>query len=381
MQGDTKVPSGIDAMVLIDAKTNPKIARGVLMGSVFSNSVTIDFDWIPSHEFENEEDFYMSIGKLHTDGKMVRRIVTKIHDYFESSLVWLGADPYAKAIDNEGDLVNIDVSNVYEYTRTSFSKKHKIDLDKIEDEEDKDEKNLKIDFAMDKNVLSLRQNLSNNENTEEMDKFWVAFLAAFGASLNLKAEDKLDTFSQEKIDEIIGKLQLSNPEENKFSTVGKSVQEQVLKFVQASKPEVTEVNMTEFMATHTFIAKEELENHKTALESYKADATIGQNYLKSRKDEAIRLYKTSVDAPDENVIKLFNEADNSAIDGLLAQYTKKATEKFSGKCTSCGSTDFTFQSTFTKDEEGATETSQGTFTAQDFREQYGSRPLFNNENK
>src|SRR5690606_12701038 len=54
--GDT-VPAGIDGVLLIDAKTNPKIARGLLMGTIYSNSVTVVFDWEMSHHFEDEWEF------------------------------------------------------------------------------------------------------------------------------------------------------------------------------------------------------------------------------------------------------------------------------------------------------------------------------------
>ena len=38
-ENGVKIPAGIDGLMLIDAKTNPKIARGLLLGSIFSNSV------------------------------------------------------------------------------------------------------------------------------------------------------------------------------------------------------------------------------------------------------------------------------------------------------------------------------------------------------
>jgi len=97
MQDGQMIPAGIDGIIAIDGKTSPKIARGVLMGAIFSNSVTVNFDWEPSHFFESPNDFYHKIGTIHTDGKMVRRVVTNINDYYESSLVWLGADPFAIA--------------------------------------------------------------------------------------------------------------------------------------------------------------------------------------------------------------------------------------------------------------------------------------------
>jgi len=90
------VPAGIDGIVAIDIKTNPKVARGVAAGAIYSNSVTVEFDWEMSHTYENEWDFLNKLGTIGGDGKMIRRVVTAIHNYHESSLVWLGADPFAK---------------------------------------------------------------------------------------------------------------------------------------------------------------------------------------------------------------------------------------------------------------------------------------------
>lgn len=99
------IPAGINGMLAIDAKSKPQILRGILAKGIFSNSVTVVFDWKPSHTFEDEYTFRRMVGSLAEDGNMIRRVVTAIHDYYESSLVFLGADPYAKLIDEGGNLV------------------------------------------------------------------------------------------------------------------------------------------------------------------------------------------------------------------------------------------------------------------------------------
>ena len=45
-----EVPAGINAVLKIDGKSNPRIARGVMMDppSIHSNSVTVRFKWEPS---------------------------------------------------------------------------------------------------------------------------------------------------------------------------------------------------------------------------------------------------------------------------------------------------------------------------------------------
>lgn len=371
-----KVPAGIDGIVAIDAKTNPKTARGVLMGSIFSNSVTVEFEWQMSHHFESEWDFYEKVGQIGSDGMMIRRIVTSISDFHESSLVWLGADPFAKAHSQDGGLKHIDTSSIYEYSKQSFGK----DLKTFQDEEEKTRETLKnnkkyvINLGIDENILSLSQHKSTggnskNNNSSDMDKkFLLAFVATFGKQLNLAdgAEPTTDEMigymkqlsfvSADEQKEIDNKVALAKKVEGIALTVSKEVDEKT-----------TTVDMEQFLKTHTFVGAEELSTlkqeagkvetltkEKQALEK---DANVGKQFVQMKKDEAVRLYKLSVgeENADEAVLNLFKKAENEEIDGLLKQYTKSATAKFSGTCADCGSKNFKFQSSVTADDNGEEE--------------------------
>ena len=94
------VPPGIVGILKIDAKANPKTARNLLSDppAIFSDSVTLDYSWEPSHDFESNYEFEDKIGEFDENGKMFTRDATIIHDYAEVSLVPLGADPFAKKI-------------------------------------------------------------------------------------------------------------------------------------------------------------------------------------------------------------------------------------------------------------------------------------------
>ena len=94
------VPPGIVGILKIDAKANPKTARNLLSDppAIFSDSVTLDYSWEPSHDFESNYEFEDRIGEFDEEGKMFTRDATVIHDYAEVSLVPLGADPFAKKI-------------------------------------------------------------------------------------------------------------------------------------------------------------------------------------------------------------------------------------------------------------------------------------------
>lgn len=367
------VPAGIDGLVAIDIKTNPKVARGVAAGAIYSNSVTVEFDWEMSHTFENEWDFLNKLGTIGSDGKMVRRIVTGIHNYHESSLVWLGADPFAKAIDPEGNLKNIDISSIYSYAKESFSKTAKItsdELDSIPVDVEK-ARNFGVNFALAENVLSLarREKLSNNnnnQNNKDMKKFLAAFILAFGKNFDLKEGDDLTE------DQMLGFMKQLSFTDDK-SVVVSSEQKLALDSFSAKALEVfkaneahkdaTTVDAVSFMTDHTFVpvsvlaelhGKETevvtLAKTNTDLEakvtSLTVDATVGKKFISMKQEEAIRLYRVAVgeESVVPSVVELFKKADSEAIDGLLKQYTKSATHKFTGKCTSCGSTDFDFQS-------------------------------------
>ena len=80
MQEGIKVPAGINGVLRVDAKSNENLARGMLMTppSVHSNSVTVTFEWKPSHGFEDIWDFYSKIVTFTNEGELIRSVDTKI---------------------------------------------------------------------------------------------------------------------------------------------------------------------------------------------------------------------------------------------------------------------------------------------------------------
>ena len=96
--GSFTIPAGIDGILKIDGKANPRIARGILMEppSIHSNSVTVQFKWDKSHPQMEDNEFYQKLGTYDSKGVMVRRMVTEIVRYLETSLVSHGADSFAQ---------------------------------------------------------------------------------------------------------------------------------------------------------------------------------------------------------------------------------------------------------------------------------------------
>lgn len=353
----TKVPAGIDGIIAIDKVTNPKVARGALMGSIYSNSVTVEFDWEMSHPFDKEWDFVDKIGQLGADGKMVRRVVTAIHNYHETSLVWLGADPFAKAYDSAGALKNIDIGSVLAYTK---AKPEESEMSADARASYEVSKKYAIDLGFDKNLLPLSKKnvyLPKENQFAMNEKFIIAFIAAFGTALNLKKEDLLAMKSEE---ELVAKMEsFKLPSVDPADALAlTAVKDLALAVVAKETPDTKTVDLVEFAKTHVFVpattltsleaaaAKvESLETEKVSLEK---EAVAGRTYLSAKRTEAVRLYKATVgeDKADAAVVALFNSAEDSAVEGLLKQYTKDATMKFGGKCADCGSGNFEFKSSF-----------------------------------
>lgn len=103
---DTSIPNtppGVNFMLKIDTKADPKLARGLLSGMLESGSVTIGFDHEKSHPKMKDFDFYMALGDT-VDGKVVQALVTNITRCYEYSIVWQGADTNAKTINRDGTI-------------------------------------------------------------------------------------------------------------------------------------------------------------------------------------------------------------------------------------------------------------------------------------
>jgi len=112
-----QIPAGILGKLKIDAKSNPRIARGVMMDppSIHSTSVTVRFKWEKSHP--DMEDFWEKVGSYDKDQNLIRLIVTEITSYPEVSLVHHGADPYAQKTNSSGAIVNpIYAKSVYAFS-------------------------------------------------------------------------------------------------------------------------------------------------------------------------------------------------------------------------------------------------------------------------
>lgn len=417
MSDGTNVPAGIDGLLAIDAKTAPTIARGLLLGSIYSNSVTVDFEYEMSHQFENEWDFIYNIGNYGKDGKMIRRIVTKILDYHETSLVWLGADPFSKAYNSDGSLKNIERAAVYSFAKASNSKLAPMDNVKLDEEvaelqeaiKEGRNKTFSINFGMDRNLIPLSRKRAPKIDTE-MKSFALAFIKAHGKQLGLSftvADDATElNLTEEQEAELTEAMQkLGTP-----ATEPTAEDAEAISYGKALKPLAMSANFSvEKAEEFTIVTKatvEALQADKTALEASKADlaaekvaleaekvtlseakasleaklaestklATVGTKYIEMKREEAIRLYKATVgaDKAQDSVVALMKSADDEALNGLIQAHTKTATEKFGGKCAKCGSHEFSFQSSLVEPVKVASVSSP---SGADLYKEFSKRPM------
>lgn len=101
-----KVPAGINGVLMIDGKSNPRIARLINMNppALHSSSVTVQFAWGKSHPELENDDFMAKLGTYDKKGKLISKKVNQILMYYENSLVPHGADPFAKKVE-KGQIV------------------------------------------------------------------------------------------------------------------------------------------------------------------------------------------------------------------------------------------------------------------------------------
>ena len=351
------IPAGIDGIVSIDTKTAPKVARHVLAGDIGSNSVTVMFDWKPSHQFEKEWEFADRLGTMHEDGTMVRRIATKILAYYESSLVFLGADPYAKVLDDKGNPKNVDKPRTY---NAAFS---------LEAEEVKrgytDNKTFEADQPITKELLALSGVYSQtNKSKTTMPPKILALVLAF---LGLEKPEQLT-------DDHAAQLGLLSPEK-----LAK------LEADQKAALSLTGGAALEGLAdTHTVIPKTELEGYKAEISQAKenlaskeaeianltAQAQVSLELTNRQRKEVERLYAIANGAPSKAMLSLMEKATLEELDEMAKQYGGKAVKEFGGHCKSCGSAEITFQQSVPDPNNAPVPAKKEALTPSDIREKY-----------
>lgn len=304
------IPGGINGVLKIDAKANPRIARGILMDppSIHSNSVTVMFEWEKSHNMSDAE-FREKFNTKLDDGSLVRRIAKKIIAYRETSLVSHGADPFAQIIAN-GKINNPDYAGARYY---SYADVQPMDLDtlktKISYYDFKGLHQVDTMHNTSKFINEGNQNPQNNNNMNEVEKFLEQL---FGQDMLSLAEGSTPTVE----------LALSQ-----------------IKYVISENQSLSEAK-TKAEGEVTSL-KEEVDSLKETIKLNEKMVSLGEAHLKDVREATIASYKKTVDEDkvDANILSLL-EADTTNVETLLslkATYDAQVEEKFPLHCADCGS--------------------------------------------
>jgi hypothetical protein len=321
------VPAGINGKFMIDAKSNPRLARGMMMTppSIHSNSVTINFSWEKSHPKMTDEEFWGALGTTAKDGQLVQRVANGIRAYFETSVVPHGADPFAQQV-RDGKIVNPG------YPQALYGSFSSTDTTKVPKAEKESQKFFTFNY---KDTESFKQQLTipnsldnihnNNQNHSEMNEALLLFLTT---TFGFKAGDVTEENYQELVRNAVTGLRTE-------LDTAKALQTQVTELSQKATALETEVGTL-----------------KSANASLTAEAEIGKETVSHLRIDALRLYGITAKTPDANIQALINTSDFKTVKALHAQYDKLTEGMFRSSCTKCGSTDITRASAQMSDPEG-----------------------------
>ena len=312
-----EIPAGINGKLKIDAKANPRIARGINMDppSIHSNSVTVQFEWKPSHDFENPWEFWDRLGTYDENGQMIRRIATRIISYKETSLVSHGADPFAQLLDNKGKIINPGyASSVY----NSFSEviKEKVSSS-CRAVSTTDYKALGEVAVMHNTSI----NINKGEQPSPVDK---------NQNKNIMNKEL-----QEFLEKLFGEGMLSLAEGSSASV--ELVLTEVKKLVQEKKDLSTQLTEAQNNASTLQEKVTNLENDAKENTSF---IEMGKNHLKEVREATLASYKkiSGEEKIDTHIVNLIeNTASLDLLISLKSTYDAQLEEKFPLHCADCGS--------------------------------------------
>lgn len=318
------VPAGINANLKIDGKSNPRIARAIMMDppSIHSTSVTVQFLWDKSHASLSDEEFFKKLGTYDKDGKMIRRMATKVKKYPEISLVHHGADPFAQKTDENGKIINPM------YADTSYNSEQLISFRK-------NQKHFFFDFKTDlianeeKNTIPIDSN--DNKTILNMD-----FLKQLALALGLPA----DKHTEEAVLAAI----------TAAATQATTLQASLDSATATNTTNATEITRLKVLETELTTLKA---SNPTA-ESLAALKTFQETTITNKRNLVTAIYnKTSSGKPVAGITAMIGAADMAALEALEIQYNTELEAMYPSSCKKCGSKDITKASAVIKKEPGS----------------------------
>lgn len=309
-EGNFTIPAGINGILKIDGKANPRIARGILMDppSIHSNSVTVQFRWDKSHPEMDDNTFYDKLGTYDEKGNMVRRMVTEVVRYFETSLVSHGADTFAQKIGSDGKIINP------EYAKRAWSSYNEYMNDEARQYCFTDHKS--YNFMVDDTHSGFNENKVSKESNK---------------SSNMNQELK------EFLERLFGKDMLTLGE-GKEATQEEAIS--LVKTLVSNSASLKEQNGN--LESEKATLSEKVTNLEAEVTSLKEMADLGKNYVTKLREGAVAAYKKiQGDKFDEKdpIFVMLNAETTPMITlvGLKESYEQRLEELFPMKCSHCGS--------------------------------------------
>ena len=325
--GSFTIPGGINGILKIDGKANPRIARGILMEppSIHSNSVTVQFKWDKSHPQMEDNEFYQKLGTYDSKGVMVRRIVTEIVRYLETSLVSHGADSFAQKIGSDGKIIN-----------PTFAKRTWASYEEYRDDKSKQYffTDYKSDFSSFQEKDDTQGSFNDNQEGDEKSK--------------TNNKENMNKELQEFLESLFGKDMLTLGEGQEMS------QEAAVSLIQNLVSSRNELQTSvDNLTTEKNSLTEQVTNLNAQVANLTEMATVGKNHIASLRENAVGTYKKLMgENADETIVTMLN-AETTGITTLISltkDYQARLEEKFPLTCAKCGSKDVNRASSVSEDD-------------------------------
>lgn len=325
--GSFTIPGGINGILKIDGKANPRIARGILMEppSIHSNSVTVQFKWDKSHPSMEESEFYQKLGTYDSKGEMVRRIVTEVVRYMETSLVSHGADSFAQKIGSDGKIIN-----------PTFAKRTWSSYEEYRDDKSKQYffTDYKSDFSSFQEKDDTQGSFNDNQEGDEKSK--------------THNKENMNKELQEFLESLFGKDMLTLGEGQEMS------QEAAVSLIQNLVSSRNELQTSvDNLTTEKNSLTEQVTNLNAQVANLTEMATVGKNHIASLRENAVGTYKKLMgENADETIVTMLN-AETTGITTLISltkDYQARLEEKFPLTCAKCGSKDVNRASSVSEDD-------------------------------
>lgn len=367
-----QVPSGIEAVVEIDKVSYPKLARKLTKWSVklHSVSVGISFKFKRSHEEMTDEEFDRNRGKM-VEGKEVRLIATEITKYWETSIVYEGADKYAKRVGADGkiEVYNREVKESEEDVETAFSA-FELPVENIQpqlfeemtDNKQKAEEptktveteNLQTDKVVDKKVETSTKE-ANAEQEEALEGFEFSFAEDgkedFTEQLSAAiAERGLSVVDTEAYQATVTELETIKAQLSQNAAETATLQASLK---QASDKLENQTQLNGEIQLQLTAQQEERQKLEGQLETLAAEReaekviyNLGQESLNTLRATAKKEYEIFAreDADQEVIASIEAETSAKHLETLIKKYSGKAVEKYGSRCEDCGSDKVVYRS-------------------------------------